>query len=107
VRVEFAIPSTRSQGGFRLYVEPDIARLELVKQMKPLGFQLEEMRDMLAVLDPPPTGPGPSDEQHARFRAYSVTAGQRCDELRAKLEMAERFAAMLRKSLKDTRPTVA
>jgi DNA-binding transcriptional MerR regulator len=103
--VGLVVPSARSQGGFRLYIEPDIARLELVKQMKPLGFQLEEMRDMLAVLDPSPTGPGPSDEQRAQSRAYSDTADRRCDELRAKLEMAERFAAMLRKSIKDTPPT--
>lgn len=31
-------PSARSQGGFRLYTEEDIARLGVVKAMKPLDF---------------------------------------------------------------------
>lgn len=44
-------PSARSQGGFRLYLEADVARLQLVKDMKPLGFSLDEMRDLLGVLD--------------------------------------------------------
>lgn len=102
--VGLIVPSARSQGGFRLYTEPDIDRLALVKQMKPLGFQLEEMRDMLAVLDPPSTGVAPTEEQYAQFRRYTETAEQRCAELRAKLEMAENFAAMLRTSLDRPRP---
>jgi DNA-binding transcriptional MerR regulator len=105
--VGLVVPSARSQGGFRLYTEPDIERLALVKRMKPLGFQLEEMRELLAVLDPSATGMAPSDEQRAQLRQYCETAEQRCAELRAKLEMAEEFAAMLRKSLKRTRPADA
>lgn len=105
--VGLVVPSARSQGGFRLYTEPDIERLDLVKRMKPLGFQLEEMRDLLAVLDPSTPGVEPSDEQRAQLRQYCETAEQRCAELRAKLEMAEEFAAMLRKSLKRIRPAGA
>ncbi len=44
-------PSARSEGGFRLYNESDLDCLALVKPMKPLGFTLKEMRDLLAVLD--------------------------------------------------------
>ena len=40
-------PSHRSTGGFRLYTESDIERLLLIRRMKPLGFSLEEMRELL------------------------------------------------------------
>ena len=45
------VPSARSEGGFRLYTDPDLDRLRVVKRMKPLGFTLEEMRDLLRLLD--------------------------------------------------------
>jgi DNA-binding transcriptional MerR regulator len=45
------VPSARTDGGFRLYTEPDLDRLRVIKRMKPLGFTLEEMRDLLDVLD--------------------------------------------------------
>jgi DNA-binding transcriptional MerR regulator len=105
--VGLVVPSARSQGGFRLYTEPDIDRLDLIKRMKPLGFQLDEMRDLLAALDPSTASAAPSDEQRVQLRLYCETAEQRCAELRAKLETAEQFAAMLRKSLKRTRPAGA
>ncbi len=38
--VGLVVPSARSKGGFRLYTESDVARLLLIKQMKPLGVQL-------------------------------------------------------------------
>ncbi|MEO6411510.1 MAG: MerR family transcriptional regulator, partial [Pedococcus sp.] len=37
----------RSAGGFRLYGEDAVARLLLVKRMKPLDFSLGEMRDLI------------------------------------------------------------
>lgn len=105
--VGLVVPSARSQGGFRLYTEPDIDRLNLIKKMKPLGFQLEEMRELLVVLDPAPDAAPVTDDQRAQLRRYCETAEQRCVELRAKLETAEQFATTLRKSLKRTRPAGA
>ena len=40
-------PSGRSEGGFRLYTEPDVEKLFLIRRMKPLGFSLDEMRQAL------------------------------------------------------------
>ncbi|WP_184813334.1 MerR family transcriptional regulator [Actinophytocola algeriensis] len=100
--VGLAVPSARSQGGFRLYTEPDLDRLELVKRMKPLGFQLEEMRDLLAVLDPQPGAPH-VDDPAARLAEFSATAEEACEQLRAKLRVAEEFAAMLRTRLRPSR----
>jgi DNA-binding transcriptional MerR regulator len=93
--VGLVVPSARSQGGFRLYTEPDVGRLLLIKRMKPLGFQLEEMRDLLAILDPVPGGPHIDDPQ-ARLEEFSETAEKACSDLRAKLAVAEEFAALLR-----------
>lgn len=45
------IPTARSQGGFRLYTEADVARLTVIRRMKPLGFTLDEMRALLEATD--------------------------------------------------------
>jgi MerR family copper efflux transcriptional regulator len=44
-------PSARSAGGFRLYTEADVERLLVIRRMKPLGFTLAEMKDLLDSLD--------------------------------------------------------
>lgn len=44
-------PSGRSPGGFRLYDESDIARAGFVKQLKPLEFSLEQIRELLEIRD--------------------------------------------------------
>ena len=44
-------PSARSAGGFRLYTEADVERLLVIRRMKPLGFTLSEMKDLLDSLD--------------------------------------------------------
>ena len=46
-----ARPETRSQGGFRLYGEEDIRRLERVLRMKGIGYSLAAIRELLAVRD--------------------------------------------------------
>jgi MerR family copper efflux transcriptional regulator len=45
------LPATaRTDGGFRVYSEDDYERLMVIKQMKPLGFSLEEMAEILSAL---------------------------------------------------------
>ncbi|WP_244231286.1 MerR family transcriptional regulator [Saccharomonospora piscinae] len=101
--VGLVAPSARSQGGFRLYTEPDLARLALVRRMKPLGFQLDEMRELLELLSPP-SSPGAEssvlDESRLRrLREFTERAERRCAALRATVGTAEDFAALLRESL--------
>lgn len=45
------VPQARTSGGFRLYGEAVVARLRLIKRMKPLGFSVEEMGEVLTALD--------------------------------------------------------
>ncbi|MEU3191255.1 MerR family transcriptional regulator [Streptomyces sp. NPDC006992] len=102
--VGLVIPSARSKGGFRLYTEADVERLMVIRRMKPLDFSLEEMRDLLEITDRiAATDDPPADEERERLRerldAYRKVADERCETLRARLEMAEDFASTLRRRL--------
>lgn len=103
-------PSARSQGGFRLYTETDVARLMVIRRMKPLGFTLDQMRDLLAATDrldgDEDLG---ADEREAlmdRVRAYEQAATEQVDKLRVQLARAEDFAATLRTRLEQGTPAV-
>ncbi|GAA2570565.1 MULTISPECIES: MerR family transcriptional regulator [Streptomyces] len=102
--VGLVIPSARSKGGFRLYAESDVARLMVIRRMKPLDFSLEEMRDLLEITDRlGDTADPPAGDERERLRerldSYRKVADARCETLRARLEMAEDFAATLRRRL--------
>ena len=87
-------PSARSDGGFRLYTDADLARLAVVKRMKPLGFTLEEMGDLLRVLDALESGSvGPALRD--RLAMFHEAALARVQALREQLETAEGFAAQI------------
>jgi DNA-binding transcriptional MerR regulator len=100
------IPSARSQGGFRLYTEHDVERLMVIRRMKPLGFSLEEMRDLLEATDRLDSGeeipPEEREELLERVRGFDEAAQQRVADLRTQLARAEEFAATLRKRLLQT-----
>lgn len=96
--VGVAPPTARSQGGFRLYTDADITRLLVIKRMKPLGFTLEEMRDLLDILDHlQDTGidAAARAELTERLALYRTLVEERCEKLRARLRDAEQFAAEL------------
>jgi DNA-binding transcriptional MerR regulator len=44
-------PEGRSQGGFRLYGEREVDRLERILRMKGMGYSLAAIREILAVRD--------------------------------------------------------
>lgn len=90
------LPSARSEGGFRLYTEPDLDRLRVIKRMKPLGFTLEEMRDLLHILDALDTAHG--KERAAlqdRLAMFHTAAQSRVQALREQLATAEGFAQQI------------
>lgn len=99
-------PAKRSNGGFRLYDEGDIARLELIKRMKPLGLSLKQMAQLLRALDRVRAGDAGDpayDRARERLARFAELAGQRCEELRGELEMAEQFSRGLRRDLRRDR----
>ncbi|NGO46962.1 MerR family transcriptional regulator [Streptomyces ureilyticus] len=93
------IPSARSQGGFRLYTEADVARLMVIRRMKPLGFTLDQMRDLLDATDRLDSDVEiTTDEREAlieRVRGYEQEAVEQVEKLRTQLARAEEFAATL------------
>ncbi|WP_186357127.1 MerR family transcriptional regulator [Streptomyces sp. SLBN-118] len=100
------IPSARSQGGFRLYTEADVARLMVIRRMKPLGFTLEEMRALLEATERLDSGEElPPEERESlleRIRGFEQAAQQRVEDLRTQLSRAQEFAATLAKRLTRT-----
>ncbi|MEU9230584.1 MerR family transcriptional regulator [Streptomyces massasporeus] len=97
------VPSARSRGGFRLYTEADVARLMVIRRMKPLGFTLDEMRALLEATDRLDSGgelaPDDREELLDRVRDFERAAQQRVEELRTRLSRAEEFAATLAQRL--------
>ncbi|MBW5249348.1 MerR family transcriptional regulator [Streptomyces sp. P01-B04] len=97
------LPSARSQGGFRLYTEADVARLMVIRRMKPLGFSLDEMRDLLEATERLDSGDAldaaERDDLLYRVRTYERSASEQVDKLRVQLSRAEDFAATLRTRL--------
>lgn len=87
-------PTSRSAGGFRLYSADDLDRLLVIKRMKPLGFSIEQMRDLLDVVHHLRAG----DDDPAlrdRLALLRAQAAERRDELQRHLEMAEEFISTL------------
>ncbi|MEU2953460.1 MerR family transcriptional regulator [Streptomyces xanthochromogenes] len=103
------IPSARSQGGFRLYTEADVARLMVIRRMKPLGFTLDQMRDLLDAtgrLDAADPAEGAErQELVSRVREYEQAAVRKIDELRVQLARVEDFVSTLRTRLDQDGPT--
>ena len=88
------VPTARSEGGFRLYSDDDVARLEVIKRMKPLGFRLEEMQELLTLLAD--LAERPDDAALTdRLRMFHEAATARVLALREQLAVAEGFATDL------------
>jgi len=107
--VGLVTPSSRTVGGFRLYTETDVARLRLVKRMKPLEFSLDEMKDVLHVLDDLEAAePNPQHvELITRLEMYRDAAIARVRALREQLDVAEGFATDLKREIGRQRKRAA
>ncbi|MEU8955074.1 MerR family transcriptional regulator [Streptomyces sp. NPDC048518] len=96
-------PSACSQGGFRLYTERDVARLMVIRRMKPLGFTLDQMRDLLHAADrldaPEPPEGAELEALLVRVRHFEQLTAECVADLRKQLGRAEEFAGTLRERL--------
>ena len=91
-------PSARSGGGFRLYTADDVARLIAIRRMKPLGFSLDEMRDLLGALDTL-ADPSYSDAERAQATAFLAVCHTRAQEACATLTKQLSYATELTEQL--------
>ncbi|MFE5945268.1 MerR family transcriptional regulator [Streptomyces sp. NPDC056480] len=101
------VPSAASPGGFPLYTDADVSRLMVVRRMKPLGFTLDETRELLTAVDLLAAERAGTDTELepderaalvARVRGYEQAAAERVAELQAQLSRAEEFADSLRRT---------
>ena len=88
-------PSGRSEGGFRLYTEGDLGRLLLIRRMKPLGYSLDQMGDLLRALDGA-DGVGAAAESARRaLNDFRTDADERRAKLAKQLDAADEFIGLL------------
>lgn len=96
--VGLVVPSGRSEGGFRLYVEEDVEKILFVRRMKPLGFSLDEMKAVMADLESSRDPASPA-EARAAARQHLAEVESDARERRARLErqvaMADEFLGLL------------
>ncbi|MEY1676685.1 MerR family transcriptional regulator [Gordonia terrae] len=102
--VGLVVPSARSAGGFRLYTRADIDRLFVIRRMKPLGFTLDDMRELLhaeSVLDDSDAAP---EDRRAALDAvaeFRQRARLACEKLERQLHYAHELTAQLSDRLTD------
>ncbi|MFC4373223.1 MerR family transcriptional regulator [Nocardia halotolerans] len=95
--VGLVAPSARSAGGFRLYTEADVQRLLVIRRMKPLGFTLAEMKELLDALDvlAGSTNPDARRQAGAALDVLRGKAEASCENLRRQLGYAEELTELL------------
>ena len=90
-------PAERSRGGFRLYTDAAVERLLVVKQMKPLEFTLEQMRELLDAVDE--LAAQPSSARRAELltvlSGYQRLVSERIGTIRERLLSAEALQSSL------------
>jgi DNA-binding transcriptional MerR regulator len=91
-------PSGRSEGGFRLYSVADVTRLLVIRRMKPLGFTLDEMSEVMRLLEVLGTGndEAPDVDRLSELEQVIARAEERRETLRRQVEMADEFIEALR-----------
>jgi DNA-binding transcriptional MerR regulator len=89
--IGLAVPSGRTEGGFRLYREADIKRLELVKALKPLGMPLEDLVELLELCEEEM----PSARRRQRRAELLDLAGRQTEKMARQLANARRVLQQL------------
>jgi DNA-binding transcriptional MerR regulator len=91
-------PDGRTEGGFRLYTESQVERLLLIKRMKPLGFSVAQMSELLTAYDTlrnPRASREEIDAARVSADEFAAIAAEACGELRTRLALAEEFSGRL------------
>lgn len=82
-------PVERTAGGFRLYSDHDVRRLERAKQLKPLGFSLDEVREVLDLMERIEGAADADERDRMRLDHYVALAQERAEKLRERLAAAK------------------
>ena len=102
--VGLVVPSDRTSGGFRLYTDADIERLTMARELKPLGFSLDEVREILDLIEAREAGHDLDHDQTAKLAAYTTEATNRYQRLRDRVAAADRIARRMRRLTNSAPP---
>lgn len=93
------LPATsRTEGGFRVYTAADVERLLVIRRMKPLGFTLEEMKDLLSIVDALANATETdATALRERLSGYLEAAAAQREKMAQNLSRADEFIATLKK----------
>lgn len=86
------VPVARTKGGFRLYDEQALLRIEWIGRLQDLGFSLPEIQTFLADLHAKPSGPAMMSELRAFY-------AQKLDETRAQVARLRALELQLQNSI--------
>ncbi|MBK4346537.1 MerR family transcriptional regulator [Lacisediminihabitans sp. G11-30] len=91
-------PAGRSEGGFRLYTHDDLMRLLVIRRMKPLGFSLDEMAEVLRIIDTVGSSTASANDESvaADLDSFIDQAIERRATLQEHLALADEFVELLR-----------
>lgn len=99
--VGLVTPSGRTEGGFRLYTEPDVQRLLLIRSLKAADLSLERLEELITLRDQPRSD-DPSlatAPAHSRYHAIVEEAALRIKIQRERLAAAELALELLRSTV--------
>jgi MerR family copper efflux transcriptional regulator len=99
-------PARRTDGGFRLYTAEHVDRLALIKRMKPLGFTVQQMRELLDardILSDEDTTEQARESARERLGEFTALAATACDKLREQLAGGDQFVKQLRREARRPR----
>lgn len=108
--MELISPEKRTEGGFRLYTDDHVDRLALIKRMKPLGFTVAEMRELLDARDAVASldKDDPKRREAAeRLFGFARDVEERTGKLREQLAAGEALAKQLSRESRPRRKVSA
>ena len=93
-------PSARTEGGFRLYTAEDLEKLLVIRRMKPLGFSLEAMHEVMGLIEAlRAQSDAPDPDLVDRLRLVADDARERRRRLEEQVAMADEFIEQLGRQL--------
>lgn len=99
-------PTGRTTGGFRLYSNEDLERVQLVRAMKPADLTIDELRELVDLFDEvrlrgPSSDTAPRPDAIARLEEFIARIRRRCEVLRGRLDDAEAAALDLERLVEE------
>lgn len=99
-------PAKRTDGGFRLYTDEHVERLSLIRRMKPLGFTVQQMRELLDARDILQDTTAVDDAREAarqRLSEFAALAATASEDLREKLARGDELVKQLHRESRPAR----